>query len=488
MLRFSTTAVLLAALALAAPAQAQVSGDGPFTWADLSEPVKPYETLFLDDGTLVALASDLWRLPPGSDTWEFVDAPNAIGGADAALALRGDTLIAGPLVRSYDGGRTWELVDTCADPTGCSRLDIRHSHAIEEITVGPYAGRLLAGGALYSDDRGASWYQAEVVDHPQDFRMYAFAGLPSGRVLGAGDFGAGYSDDGGETWRAVAGLNEPYVIAGRKVLRWATPGSAEAHAAGGPAPDCGLADAELCEGAVFMGNGADGGTVGQAEAWWTNDGGRTWALAGDLVQEVDGPGYPHVAVLSELDRAGTAPGGGAGAGRGLVVLGRGFVFRTLDGGATWEGVGRVAGMTEGVTRIALSGAVGPDGRLYVGAPRLGAADTPVAVTGEPASAALSYVVSAQDPAGAGGPERASLGVRVAPNPSSGAMRVELAGDGAAVAYVVDARGRRVAELWAGELRGATSVELSTEGWALGVYAVVVEAGGERTSARFTVAR
>ena len=481
--RLLFTSALLAAFALAAPAAAQVTGDGPFTWADLGEPVDPYETLFLDDGTLVTKRSDLWRLAPGSDAWEFVDLPSNVSTGDAALALRGDTLIAGAfLSRSFDGGRTWDPVPGCSDDEGndiCPRREVRHSHAIEEVTVGPYAGRLLAGGALYSDDRGASWQTAEVVDHPQDFRMYAFAGLPSGRVLGAGDYGAGYSEDGGETWRAVAGLNQPYVVGGRKVLRWATPGSAEAHAAGGPAPDCGLAEPELCEGAVFIGGNA---SVANG-AWWTNDGGRTWTFGGELVQEVDGPGKSHVAVLAELDRAGASPGGETGAGRGLVVLGRGFIFRTTDGGATWDGVGRVPDMPSN-GMIARTGAVGPDGRLYLGAPGQEDETRHVFVTEEPAAAALSYVVSNEG----AGPEQASLGVRVRPNPSSGAVRVELAGDGAAVAYVVDARGRRVAELWSGELRGATSVELDVSAWAAGAYAVVAETGGERAATSFTVAR
>ena len=71
----------------------------------------------------------------------------------------------------------------------------------------------------------------------------------------------------------------------------------------------------------------------------------------------------------------------------------------------------------------------------------------------------------------------------------------LAGEGAARAWVVDAAGRRVAELFTGELRGEQTVALDVSGWAAGVYAVVVEAEGtrrsgppERTAATFTVVR
>ena len=107
----------------------------------------------------------------------------------------------------------------------------------------------------------------------------------------------------------------------------------------------------------------------------------------------------------------------------------------------------------------------------------------------------------QPPGGAGGSARrrwrasasrrpaplsaAVLGVQVVPNPSVGAT---VAGEGAARAWVVDAVGRRVAELWAGELPGAQTVALDVSGWAAGVYAVVVEAEGARRATAFTVAR
>ena len=78
---------------------------------------------------------------------------------------------------------------------------------------------------------------------------------------------------------------------------------------------------------------------------------------------------------------------------------------------------------------------------------------------------------------------------VAPNPSAGGtVAVALAGEGAGRAWVVDAVGRRVAELWAGELRSAQTVALDVSGWAAGVYTVVVEAGGARRATAFTVVR
>ena len=125
MLRSLCATALLAVAVLPAPAAAQVSGDGPFTWTDLQEPVKAVELVFLGDGTLVTMSSKFWRLPPGG-AWELVDVPSAVAG-DAALPLGADTLIAGSVLsRSFDGGRTWDY-PACAGPDGndiCPRRDV----------------------------------------------------------------------------------------------------------------------------------------------------------------------------------------------------------------------------------------------------------------------------------------------------------------------------------------------------------------------------
>ena len=107
------------------------------------------------------------------------------------------------------------------------------------------------------------------------------------------------------------------------------------------------------------------------------------------------------------------------------------------------------------------------------------------MTVEPATAVLDYVVSAEG----GGPARAALGVAVAPNPLAGdAVAVALAGEGTARAWVVDAVGRTVAELFSGALRGEQTVALDVSGWAAGVYTVVVESDGARRATAFTVVR
>ena len=478
----------LAALAQPFPAP----GTGAWTWQTLGEePVNARELVFNEAGDLLAMDSDLYRYDFATGQWSLNDdIPNIVGNIRSALTLGGDTLIAARfLSRSLDGGLTWEYpcYDTDASERTCDRLSVdATSHAIHEVTSGPWAGRLLAGMVLYSDDRGASWTTGAVLANETNwgFKMHDFAPLPSGRILGAGDYGAGVSDDGGASWDATD-LFAPYGFEGEAIAAWATPGSVQAHTAGGPAPACGLADATLCEGAVILTSGPDPGVAGHGEAWWTNDGGRSWTFGGDLVQIVDGPGVVKAAMLTELDRTGSSASGG-GLGRGLAVLGRGFVFRTLDGGASWETIARAPTFTPQAVQIATSAEVGPDGRLYVTPKWNGTADEYVFVTEGLASDGLSYVVADEG----GAPEAEALGVRVVPNPSAGStVTVELTGEAPEVrAWVVDAVGRRVADLYVGALRGEQSVALDTSGWAAGVYTVVVESDGARHATPFTVVR
>ena len=264
---------LLTALALLPSATAQPfpePGEGAWTWTTLGEtPIQAKELVFTADGDLLAMRTDLYRYDFAAGTWTLNDdIPNVVGTISSALTLGGDTLIAARfLSRSLDGGETWEYpcYDVDASEATCERRSVdATSHAIDEITSGPWAGRLLAGAVLYSDDRGASWTTGEVLANETNwgFKMHAFAPLPSGRILGAGDYGAGVSDDGGASWDATD-LFAPYGMEGEAIAAWATPGSVQAHAAGGPAPSCGLSEPTLCEGAVMLGWG---GSV-QARPW-----------------------------------------------------------------------------------------------------------------------------------------------------------------------------------------------------------------------------
>lgn len=481
---------LVVLTALLTPAYAQDfpdPGEGAFSWGTLgSERVGAAEIIFTDDGTPVAIHSDIVRRYNAvTDAWSYLRIDNQVGSADSVLPLRGDTLIAGAYVaRSLDGGTTWEYPCGFGSNVTCDRQWENGSENIAEVTVGPYAGRLLAGGVLYSDDRGASWSTATVHANETNWgvQIRAFAPLPSGRALGAGTWGVVYSDTGGEDWTPTD-LFEPYQREGFGIQPWATPGSIQAHDAGGPAPSCGLADPLLCEGAVAVGIG--GAT--QVRTWWTNDGGRTWTPGGLLPQIFDTPGASRVAMLREIDRAGTSSDG-AGAGRGLAILAAGFVYRTVDGGVTWDVVARAPsiGPEPEDGGIMLAAEIGPDGRIYT-VQIQSEQDEYVWVTEEPASSAFAYVVSDE----AGPSASPEVGVTVRPNPSAaGTVTVEVgqASPSALRVEVYDAVGRRVAVLHEGAARAELSLTVDTSRWAPGVYTVRVTGGGAVTAEPFTVVR
>ena len=270
--------------------------------------------------------------------------------SDTLLYQKGDDLY-----RMTAGSTTGTVVHDF--PGGSSHSGPDTPHSILELPAGhPHAGRLIAGGnPVYSDDRGASWTEATIPAGTES-ALYRFAAMPSGRILVLTTRGVAASDDGGESYgRPVAenGLNgSPMVLAA-----FATPGSVQSGA-----PDCGLDDRSLCDGALVF---ASSGLTPQGGAVWrTNDGGRSWSAATHLPQPDDGIASSYwsgVAVLA------SEPGG---LGRAVTVSARGVVYVTRDGGVTWDAVGRMPfGVDSQIDiQLAMLLRLGPDGHLWVAAP------------------------------------------------------------------------------------------------------------------------
>ena len=354
--------------------------------------------------------------------------------------------------RSVDGGMTF---DPLPEPAAC-----KWSRLIEIPAGLPHAGRLLCGDraeddgrgyVTYSDDRGDSWHTATAPDETADATVRFLAVLPSGpragRLVAGGLWGLGTSDDGGTTWQPTTEWAYfDLSVLGLAVLR-------------GGAPAGGDRVLAVVNGSPYPGN----------YLLASDDGGGTWA---EVWQ------FPYNATTHHLVDL--------GGGRALAVPRYGQVFETADGGSSWAEAGvvphsdlDVANDGDGSARWAW---VGPDGRLYVGGAGL--------AEGESVNRGYTWrtVDAVAVATGEAVPESEALGVSVRPNPSAGgAVTVELTGEGAVRASVVDARGRVVAELFSGELRGARSVALGTAGWAAGVYTVVVESEGARAVEPFTVA-
>jgi hypothetical protein len=165
----------------------------------------------------------------------------------------------------------------------------------------------------------------------------------------------------------------------------------------------------------------------------------------------------------------------------FAVTSRSDVWRSGDGGRTWEEVGNV--YPEALTSVK-DLVVGPDGRLYVAQNQAGSGDPsngvyrtvePVAVASEEASVAG---------------EAFALGAPY-PNPASGAATVALIlAEAAEVRVAVyDVLGREVAVLHAGPLEaGRHDLVLHGDALPSGVYAVRAENGELALTGRVTFLR
>lgn len=352
------------------------------------------------------------------------------------------------------------------------------------------AGRLFAGGSSsplkLSDDRGASWHPPTAYPPGYNLDPTAVAAYPTGpgpwgagypgRILAGGfSFGVAVSDDGGDTWRPSGLWTPGYGIYQVAVL-------ARPAAEGG-----GLR-------AVATGY-INGSGTGCVNVWTSDDGAITWTQRPLLCEPCDAPGCPRsLALLSLAQRqTGGAPVSGAAVAwpetewettEALVVLGRGGVFRTTDGGATWIrelGPAGQAPIEWSRNDIPSSATLGPDGRLYVGTVRGGPDRTWMVRTAE------GFAVSSSPQAP---PQAAPLTVSVRPNPAGGqvTVAVSLASSLSVRVVVLDVRGREVARLHDGPATGALALSLDASGLAPGVYTVRATSEGIPATARLTVTR
>ena len=462
-------------------------GTGAYTWERVGDrPTSTEGFAFSPDGHLFAdIDSDFpffVFLPapsgPPAGTWRVVFNQGRLQAGRYVFPLSADTLLYGhssAIFRTTDGGATVTLVHGTpftgngGPDTPDAMLELPRGHA--------HAGRIVSSRyALYSDDRGATWTEGTIPPGTESSDHF-YAAMPSGRILVATTRGVAASDDGGESYgHPVFGLSgTPDALAA-----FATPGSVQSGA-----PDCGLADASLCDGAVLFGSS---GLAPQGGAMLrTNDGGRTWSPLTFLSQPNDGIGSSTWAGVVSL---GPGPGG---LGRGVAVGARGVAYTTADGGVTWSAVGRMPFGEDVIieAQMATLLRLGPDGHLWVAAPTNSPYDRGwLYRSAEPATAA--FAVTGEAP-----PDAPEDGVDVYPNPTGdrASVRVSVAEPAsAATVSVYDALGRRVAVLHDGPLAaGAHGLAFEAGTLPAGVYVVHVrvtpEGGGTWTEVRrVTVAR
>ena len=475
-------ALLLAAAA--APAEAQdfpAPGTGEITWQTVGPLLKYNAAQFGADGTLYAGGFDslyVFDSAPGSTLegrWRSLGYAHL--GVDAVLSVDsvGDTLLVsaaagGRINRSTDHGATWTMVEGPSYVAGQSGGPKRPGGFYVVPPSLPHAGRILAGGAFqFSDDRGATWTDADYPDAAAVAEPGAFALMPSGRILAAGRWGVATTDDGGTSFQTTP-VWGPFHFEGDGLAALATPGSTQSGT-----PACGQTDAAFCDGAVLLSieTPLDG-----VFAYRTSDGGRTWSERYPLPQPYDGIGYGYTAGVVAL------PPGPGGLGRALAVLGRGMVYRTLDGAQSWQPVGRLPFGIEGDDWASYA-LMGPDGHLWVMTQRAGPYPNEVYRSAERVDEVLA--VASED-----APEMVSTHIEIFPNPGRDRIAVRVstteASAGASVT-LIDALGRRVATLHDGPLSaGSQLFSYDTSALSAGVYTVRCATAGAVASAHLTIAR
>jgi len=102
----------------------------------------------------------------------------------------------GVILRTQDGGQSWELVNYQPE-NEAPLLDIWFKNALEGFAVGAY------GFFLHTQNGGETW-EAKSLDD-QDLHLNSIVALGTDQILIGGESGMAYrSDDGGSNWSAVS--------------------------------------------------------------------------------------------------------------------------------------------------------------------------------------------------------------------------------------------------------------------------------------------
>jgi len=190
------------------------STDGGRTWQDTNFPARADETrvaqlaianngtLFAATGTIIERSTNggqswtyLANLPAGFEVMALAVSPNF---APDGIVLAGGNYASKQILRSADGGQTWQVVYDGATVEGASDIG--------GIAFSPnFAGDKTAyawlqyGGLLRSTDSGQSWNL--VPNDKSNAVAQTLAVSPAGRLyLGALHGGLYVSDDGGQNW------------------------------------------------------------------------------------------------------------------------------------------------------------------------------------------------------------------------------------------------------------------------------------------------
>jgi photosystem II stability/assembly factor-like uncharacterized protein len=279
-------------------------------------------------GWILAAMADggLWLSRDNGQAWEPLTEREATQASGAVAATPdGDVIFWGTgegngaidnysgigVLRSEDGGRTWEASDAFSSAFRCLKVDPRDDERVWACGD---------NGIYRSDDSARTWEQVGG-GLPTDAGGTALVfrpGEPATMFAGIWGRGLWRSDDGGETWNQVEG---------------GLPG------------DLGRHDVAICESnpnVMALASGVDGGDL-----WKSADGGETWTAGPNDIDHCGGQcWYDNVVGIAPDDCE-------------TIYLNGIYFHASRDGGATWNGASGIH-----VDHHAIL--TGPEGEVIVG--------------------------------------------------------------------------------------------------------------------------
>lgn len=242
----------------------------------------------------------------------------------------------GTVLRTIDGGTTWELVSDVNEFAA-------HLHAIVILPDGDLLAAGSAPGLFHSDDGGASW---TAVPNPSTGTLFGLDRDPSGRLDACGENGSVIrSTDGGASWISIGmasgaiadqhwkSAQEGFVV-GKDAAHRTTNGG-QSWTAMFESNPFGYRD-------IYFTDSQHGFVTADFEYWMTTDGGSSWTSHDQFVP----PLYRHETLVLDANHWFT-----------VTHLEGAELWETTDGGGSWtlrllsEALGFV-----GLTRL-------PNGRL-----------------------------------------------------------------------------------------------------------------------------
>ncbi|MEO1076812.1 MAG: T9SS type A sorting domain-containing protein [Bacteroidota bacterium] len=438
------------AFAGASPASAQEDAGDEILWEVVNGEFEVNDLAVSGDSTIYLVGGDgayvLRR--DGPDAFVEVN-ERQIGHDTIFMASNGRLFFAARSLRmSTDYGRTSPVVV-----------------ARGETIIETHSGALVAAtdnlGVERSTDGGDTWTvigRTDPVFQAVFGRFFAQSpptpDLPHGRLVLVGLGGAAVSEDDGLSWQpsnlvTFFGFDAEHVVYSEALGAFFT----------------------LMNGPVDDG-GSPNGVVRRSED------GQTWETVGRLP-------------AGEFQFVGRLAAGADGSLWGVLTGGLdtsafGGVHRSLDGGATWEEVGRFDGTDLVGNPLDVEDVVvDREGRVWVGFSQ---------GEGGPLrrGAVLRTVeaVAASSEAGEPGKRGETVLGAVYPNPATNALRIDVAVETSTdlLVAVYDLLGRPVTEVYSGPLVGPRTFEIDTAGWTPGTYVVELQSTDGREATRVTIVR